>query len=177
MTTEQDNIEAYKAAKAMGEDSHWERGRLALEWVEKYARGRSGVEYAKMVGESQQSVSEHMRVSREFTVRTVDLSWSHHRCALEETETPQEARAWLEQAARQELSVAQMVECIRASHKKPEGESVQDDSPEFIVETLRRSLIKVANKWPDEHADKLAKYLREFADRVEKGEVMLKESA
>lgn len=75
-----------------------ERGRLAPEWTELYARGRTDAEYARLTGDSRQNISGHRRVFAAFgndNVANQLATWTHCLNALEECDSPDVAREWL----------------------------------------------------------------------------------
>lgn len=129
--TEAENIVAYQHAMRSDDECHWTRGQLAAEWTEKWSRGRTDGAYAKLVSsegfreESPEAIRQHRVVFQEFPTQVGKCSWTHHREALEICETAEAAKPWLEKAAREKLSVRQMVQSIRDDKRK-------DEKPQLI---------------------------------------------
>jgi hypothetical protein len=93
-------------------------GRYALQWCERYSRGRTDAALAQLVNDINPDgevtgdfVRECRVVAKEFPARVINLSWTHHRVALELDRS--NAREWLDKAAKEEWSVRQLEQAIR----------------------------------------------------------------
>lgn len=133
---EEENIARYKKCISIGDTAHWERGKLAAEWLELYAGERPQTAYAELVGDEQTNVSAHLRVFTEFKTRVLKVSWSHHREALKECGSADAAIPFLQHAEAEGWSVKQTVDAIRAAKRKEKVEQVEEVGDCEVVGSL-----------------------------------------
>src|SRR5690606_29615973 len=83
--TEEQLIERAQEAAKRRDTACWELGRIASEWTQRFARGRTDADFAKIVGISQRSINYYRRVYERFPRfwnHGANLSFRHLREAL-----------------------------------------------------------------------------------------------
>lgn len=131
--SEQANIEAYKACMNADEGAHWRRGELAVQWLEGLAGERSQNDYARLVGDTRQSINQHVSVFRAFGKPVCRQKWTLHWVAIENTECVNSARSWLEVAARNQWSKRELVRAIRTeSVRRQDVERVEAEDADRV---------------------------------------------
>lgn len=105
--TEQQIVDAAKAVIAREGDCKYEVGRLAHEWTQRFAKGRTDEAFAEQVGLSRVQVAQRRSVFAKFGAdcnSSYKLTWTHYREAVEWND----AAEWLSAAAAHEWSVSTM---------------------------------------------------------------------
>jgi hypothetical protein len=121
--TEQQIVEAVKAAIEQIDDCKWTVGRLAHEWTERYANGRTDEDFAKLVGLSRANVQQRRQVFATYgdVCKTFcKLSWSHFLVVLDWND----ADEWLASANDNRWSVATMKRMREIQNRADRGEDL-----------------------------------------------------
>jgi len=137
--TEQQIVEAVKAAIEQIDDCKWTVGRLAHEWTERYANGRTDEDFAKLVGLSRANVQQRRQVFATYgdVCKTFcKLSWSHFLVVLDWND----ADEWLASANDNRWSVATMKRMREIQNRADRGEDLSqpaepvEDEPEHVAD-------------------------------------------
>lgn len=129
--------ELISIARSACGDRNWKLGECAQEWTERYAKGRTDADFAKLMGEEFQLTSAHVGTCRrvweqfgEIRGQFPRLTWSHFRAARAiHYKKIDEALEW---ANEMDATVSQMLAWVRGTfgadaveEEKPESESFQ----------------------------------------------------
>jgi hypothetical protein len=121
--TEQQIVEAVKVAIAQIDVCKWEVGRLAHEWTERYANGRTDEDFAKLAGLTRANVQQRRQVFATYgdVCKTFcKLSWSHFLVVLDWND----ADEWLASANDNQWSVATMKRMRDIQNRADRGEDL-----------------------------------------------------
>jgi hypothetical protein len=124
----QTEIQLIERAKLALNRCHWEIGECAYEWTEKYARGRTDVDFGQQIGMSGDQVYQRRRVYQTFGdvyQQYTDLAWSHFYVAL----NWDDAAECLQWAQDLNSSVAEMKAWRRANRGEDLSKPPFDDLP------------------------------------------------
>ncbi|MGZ0172945.1 MAG: hypothetical protein ACKVHE_25705 [Planctomycetales bacterium] len=105
--TEKQIVALAKAAIAKESDCKWSVGRLAHEWTERFAKGRTDGDFAELVGLSRRAVQHRRQVYEAYGDvwnSSSKLTWTHYRETLDWSD----AEEWLAEADKHGWSVATM---------------------------------------------------------------------
>jgi len=166
--TEQQIVEAVKAAIAQIDDCKWTVGRLAHEWTERYANGRTDEDFAKLVGLSRANVQQRRQVFATYgdVCKTFcKLSWSHFLVVLDWND----ADEWLASANDNRWSVATMKRMRDIQNRADNGEDLSqptepvEDESEHVADVdpykAEPSIVKPTPKEPTQETT-----VREFPE-------------
>lgn len=144
--TEQQLIDNAVAVARQENHCKWEIGRLAHEWTQKYANGRTDEVFAEQVGLSRVQVSQRRNVFETFSDvcnTYYKISWSHFRVALDWSD----AEEWLGEANKNGWSVATM------KQRRREANAVVDELPVESTGSLSNPSTSAATPEPDAGQD------------------------
>jgi hypothetical protein len=130
--TEQQNVEAAKVAIATESDCKWTVGRLAHEWTQRHANGRTDDDYAKKIGLSRAQIQQRRQVFATYgdvCNTCCNLGWSHYREALDWND----AEDWLGAADDNQWSVATMRRIRAIQNRIDRGEDLAQAMPELAA--------------------------------------------
>lgn len=160
--TEQQNVEAAKVAIATESDCKWTVGRLAHEWTQRHANGRTDDDYAKKVGLSRANVQQRRQVFETYgdVCKTFcKLSWSHFLVVLDWND----ADEWLASANENQWSVATMKRMRDIQNRADRGEDLSqpaepvEDEPEHVGDVdpykAEPSIVKPTPKEPEQKTE------------------------
>ena len=141
--TEAQIVAACRELIAKIDDSKWQIGRLAHEWTQRHAKGRTDEDFGKLIGLPQQQVNQRRLVWATFgdVYHTCGkLGWSHFREVL----SWEDAEEWLAEANANEWSVATMKRMRDVRQRIDNGDDLTEPNEHFgDSEELRPELTTV----------------------------------
>jgi hypothetical protein len=115
------------------DDCKWQVGRLASEWTQRFAKGRTDADFAELIGLSEDQVQRRRKVfSTYFDVSTSkrNLSWTHYLTVL----AWGDADEWLAAADENGWSVATMKRLRNIQHRIDNGDDLTTDAVDDDVD-------------------------------------------
>lgn len=123
--TEAQIVAACRELSARADDCKWQIGRLAHEWTQRLAKGRTDEDFAKLIGLSRQQVQARREVWSTYgdVCNTYcRLSWSHFLAVQAWDDAPE----WLAEANENEWSVATMKRMRDVRQRMDNGEDLTE---------------------------------------------------
>ncbi len=128
--TEAQIVAACRELIAKIDDSKWQIGRLAHEWTQRHAKGRTDEDFGKLIGLPQQQVNQRRLVWATFGDvyhSSGNLSWTHFREVL----TWDDAEEWLAEANENHWSVATMKRMRDVRQRIDNGDDLTEPNEHF----------------------------------------------
>ena len=132
--TEAQIVAACRELSARADDCKWQIGRLAYEWTQRLAKGRTDEDFAKMIGLSRQQVQARREVWSTYgdVCNTYcKLSWSHFLAV----QAWDDADEWLAEANENEWSVATMKRMRDVRQRMDNGDDLTECSEQCADST------------------------------------------